>query len=681
MSDSSQLPKQPFKFSRRRFNQLATLTTASILASEIAFPAIAFADVSTVADVSASQERYHIFIGDKLAEEGGTKAITFKSGAVEEISIPKKSKDNTLITVKQAALTGQDAVVVLHTLYDPSINIDTLIEQAVASAPLMNGTRARCQDVYSELKAGNCISDTQALDVLDIVISGSADLAKDTNGKTTQERYQLASQNARLITLQSYIEEAVDKSDLPLEKQQKLKGVYQYVRANEALPSPEEFEDLTAVDAIVQGSALPIPIKQRYAIASAQTRAYTVDEVILDLIHTSAHVGDNKQKYLDVYHQARLGQKVEDQYTLGSLDSLVDFSDISPECKTIYKLARNQFFNQDEQAVEAGLQQYLDTGKQAARLASGIVPTLSQAFGAVGVTAGTGTAISSLGGAAATNATLAALGGGSVATGGLGMLGGLAIATGGAALVGAAALVSVSLVAGMGGAELRDLGVAATAGTLASAAIVGTAWAAVSTFGAAGSLTGAAAISAAMGALGGATAITGGAALIAFGVGLGVWQLLKGHDAVGKTLRQVEPLLYTFSNADELNIVSFNLLRNYLAQFQDEAIDKVYLAPNIPIDKLANAFSNYAFLNRDEKVLAMVDMSIFGSGKEGIAFTEQGIWWKYLSSPHSASYSDSGYLLRIRELPDFSSKEEELKVYELALKLGKNSVLSEMQTL
>lgn len=681
MSDTPHSLKSSLRLGRRRFNQLITLTAASVLVSEIALPAIAYADDSASPTLAPNQEKYHIFIGEQLAKNGGKQAVTFKSGIVKEISIPKKSKDNTSITVKKSALDGSDAVVVLHTLYDPSIDTDSLIELAIASAPLMDGTRDRCRGVYQQVKAGEHIRDTQVLDVVDIVVSASSELDKAENGKLVQERYLLASQNSRLMELQAYIEESITQSSLPPEQQQRLKGIYQYVRANEPLPSPEDFADLTAIDAIVQGSALPIPIRQRYAMASAQTRAYTVDEVILNLIRTNEYIGENTQKYLDVYHQTRLGQNVEDQYTLGSLDSVVYHSDISPECKAIYKLARDQFFNQDEQAVEAGLQQYLKSGKKAAQTASAIVPTLTHAFGAVGVTAGTGTAIGTLGGAAATNATLAALGGGSVAAGGLGMLGGLAIATGGAALVGAAALVSVSLVAGMDGAELRDLGIAATTGTLASAAIVGTAWAAVSTFGAAGSLTGAAAMSTAMAALGGATTITGGAALIAFGVGLGVWQLLKGHDALAKTLHQVEPLLYTISDPEQLKIPVFTLLTTYLKPFQDEAVGKAYLAPNIPTNKLTNILSAYAFLGQDEKILATVDMSFLGSGKEGIAFTNRGIWWKYSSSPQSVLYSDPEYLLKLGDLPDYFQEKESQKIYELALKLGKDSVLARMQTL
>jgi hypothetical protein len=373
-----------------------------------------------------------------------------------------------------------------------------------------------------------------------------------------------------------------------------------------------------------------------------------------------------------------LGQKVEDQYTLGSLDSLVYFSNIASECKAIYKLARNQFYKQSEGSVEADFRQYLDSGKKATRLASNLVPTMTQIFGATGVTAGTGTAIGSLSGAAATNATLAALGGGSVAAGGLGMLGGLAIATGGSALAGAAVLVSISLVADMDGTELKNLGIAATTGTVASAATIGAAWAAVSTFGAAGSLSGAAAMSTAMAAMGGVGVMTGGAALVAFGVGLGVWQFLKGKDAMPKLIRQTEPFLYTVMAASENPLLA--MFNQYLSSYREE-FNEAYVAPDIPIDKLANVLSNFAAVERDEKILAVVDMSLMNSGKGGIAFTNQGIWWKYLSSPQSVQYSDPEYLFKIKHLPEPISQDEEHQIYDLALKLGMESVMADLRTL
>jgi hypothetical protein len=658
--------------------QLFLAGTIGFCGREILCSKAALADNVASGSDASSAELYHIFIGDKLAQKGGKQPVTFKSGKTDALQIPADCSDGAKLTIKQAALDGGDVTVVIHTLYDPLIDTDAAIDTALAAAPLMAGTRYRSRDAYSQIKAGEYVTDLHAQDILDIVMGASLELEKNSNGKLIRDRYHLASQNSRLVALQNRIEETVAASDLTDERKFRLKGIYQYVRANEPLPSSEDFDDLTTIDAIVQNAKLSLALKQRYAIASAQTRAFTVDEVILALIQRSDYVGKAQQKYLTVYHQARLGQKVDDQYTLGSLDSLVYFSDISPECKAIYRLARNQFFKQDERAVEADLQQYVSTGKKATKLATNFIPTLAQVFGVTGVTTGTGTAISSLTGAAATNATLAALGGGSVAAGGMGMLGGLAVATGGAALVGAAALVSISLVAGMDGRELRNLGIAATTGTLASAAVVGTTWAAVSTFSAAGSLSGAAAMSTAMATMGGVTVVTGGAALVAFGVGLGVWQFVKGKDAMPKMIRQVEPLLYTVMEPSENPLTA--TLNKYLSSYREE-FNEAYIAPEIPADKLTGVLFGFAPVDRDEKILAVIDMSLRNNGEDGIAFTNRGIWWKHMFISESVQYADPDYLFKIKHLPEPISSDEEHHIYDLALKLGIDSVMTDLKTL
>lgn len=677
MTTVDRLPHSSSSFDRRQFIKLFLAGTIGFWSREILLPKAALADTANSSDAS-NPELYHIFVGDNLAQKGGNQPVTFKSGKTELVKVPAGCNEGAKLVIKQAALDGGDATVIAHTLYDSSLNVDEAVDTALTSAPLMTGTRDRCREAYLQIKAGKYVTDLHAQDILDIVIGGSSELEKDSSSKIIRDRYQLASQNSRLIALQNQIEETIAASDLSDEKKLRLKGVYQYVRANEPLPSPEDFDDLTAVDAIVQNSHLPLSLRQRYAIASAQTRAFTVDQVILELIQHSDYVGEAQQKYLTVYNQARLGQKVEDQYTLGSLDSLVYFSDISPECKTVYRLARNQFFKQDEGAVEADLKQYLETGRKTRKLAANFIPTLTQVFSATGVTAGTGTAISSLTGAAATNATLAALGGGSVAAGGMGMLGGLAIATGGAALVGAAALVSMSLVAGMDGTELKNLGIAATTGTVASAAVVGAAWAAVSTFGAAGSLSGAAAMSTAMAAMGGIGVMTGGAALVAFGVGLGVWQFLKGKDAMPKMIRQVEPLLYTVMESSGNPLIS--TLNNYLSKYRED-FNEAYIAPGIPLDKLSGALFSFAPVDRDEKILAVIDMSLRNNGEDGIAFTDHGIWWRHMLISESVQYSDPDYLFRIKHLPEPISTDEQHQIYDLALKLGLTSVMADLKTL
>lgn len=215
------------------------------------------------------------------------------------------------------------------------------------------------------------------------------------------------------------------------------------------------------------------------------------------------------------------------------LDKLVLNSNIPEECKVIYKLASERVFEQKNEENSNNIIDRVTKVTKSVKKAAQIVPNAHAILGQLGVEAGTKVAIAGLSGGAATNATLAVLGGGSVAAGGLGMLGGLVVVTGGAALIGAATLVSIVSVSQMDTEDKVNLGIAAVAGTLTSAATIATAWAAVGAFGVAGTgtaigtLSGAAAYSAIMSALGGVSFMTGGAALIAAGAGFGIYKLLK----------------------------------------------------------------------------------------------------------------------------------------------------------
>ncbi|MGG6270828.1 hypothetical protein ACQ4M3_40540 [Leptolyngbya sp. AN03gr2] len=138
---------------------------------------------------------------------------------------------------------------------------------------------------------------------------------------------------------------------------------------------------------------------------------------------------------------------------------------------------------------------------------------------------------------------------------------------------------------------------------------MGTSWAVVSTFVIAGELSGAAAISATVSAIGGATAMTGGAAFIAFAVSLGFWTLFKNNDAeLEKVVKLSEPALYMIAQSDEEKIAIFPAIREHFDQFRSSA-DQSYWGHHIAIGKLANAMSKYVFLDRYEKVLALVDVS------------------------------------------------------------------------
>jgi hypothetical protein len=580
------------------------------------------------------EEIYHIYVGYDMASQGGTPKVTLRTGKTYKINITPEILDADKVTLKKCGVQGNDVVIVLHTLYDNFLNNENIIPFLINNAKFQgNSSRKRCKSAYELVKDGQYTDDIAALDLLDFIISSS-----DLDSKICQ-RYSLASQNSRLTGIEKFIEEILTVSNLSEAEQELLRGTYQCVKAGEAI---SDFEALNQLDSIAQNSLLPLDLKQRYSVSSATSRAITVELFIVNLIQSSSVLSESdKQKYLSVYIQVRDGEEVSDETTLAALDSLILNSDLPDDCKIIYKLARDRFFERDGESTEDNISESVKRVGDSVKKASKIVPTATHVAKTFGIKAGTGAAISSLSGAAATNATLAALGGGSVAAGGLGMLGGLAVATGGAALIGAAALVSIASVSQMNTEDKVNLGIAAAAGTLTSAAAVGTAWAAVGAFGVAGTgtaistLSGAAAYSSIMAALGGVGVMTGGAALIAFGAGFVAWKFLKGQkDNPQHIFQQLEARLYTLLEKSGHPLIA--VIEGYIV-----GKDNVFIAPNIPPDKLSNALSQYAKVEQEEKVIALIDTTIRGSAKDGIAFTDQRLMWKGMwAEPDFIKYSD-----------------------------------------
>ncbi|MGI2906757.1 hypothetical protein [Tolypothrix sp. VBCCA 56010] len=482
-------------------------------------------------------ELHHIFIGYETVIAGGTQKVTLRSGKTYEVKIPANSLEGAKLPLKGCGLQGNDVVVVLHTLFDKTLDIETAIDYFITKVDIKPESKIRCRNVYQLIKDAKYTKDLAAQDLLDFIVSSSL-----TNPSVSQ-RYNIASQNSKLIKIEECIENALAASNLDETEKQLIRGTYQYIRAGENIT---DFGVLNQLDSIIQNSSLRNELKELYFRYSVTSRASTGDLLIVNLIDNSdsslnftSSICCKKSELLAAYTTLRDGKQVSNQSLLKSLDSLILNSDIPDDCKVMYKLMREPVTNDKgksaaEDSPIGSVKKVWDSVNKASEKASGFVPNVTTVAKAFGMKAGTGVAITSLSGGAATNATLALLGGGSVATGGLGMLGGLAVATGGAALLGAAALVSVASVTQMDAEDKKKLGVAAGVGVASSAAAVGTAWAAVSAFGVAstgtaiGTLSGAAAYSAAMAALGGVGVMTGGAALVAAGAGFAAYKFLKG---------------------------------------------------------------------------------------------------------------------------------------------------------
>lgn len=491
-------------------------------------------------------ELHHIFVPYQTASLGGTQKVTLRSGKSYEVKILANSVESAKLCLKRCGLQGNDVVLVLHTLFDKTLDIEKSIDYLITSVDIKPESKKRCKKVYQIIQNAKYIEDLASLDLLDFMVSSSK-----TDSSVCQ-RYNIASQSSRLIKIEQCIEDALAASNLDETEQQSIRGTYQCIRAGEGIT---DFGVLNKLDFIILNSSLPDTLKQLYFQYSVTSRAITADLFIVNLINNCLTISSSiyKSELLAAYTTLRDGKQVYDKVTLKSLDSLILNSDIPDDCKVIYKLLREPVTNQ--KGKPAGDNDTIAAVKKVAesvKKASGFVPSATKVATTIGAKAGTGAAFGTFFGGAATNATLACLGGGSVAAGGLGMLGGLAVATGGAALIGAAALVSVASVAQMDSEDKKNLGIAAGVGMATSAAAVGTAWAALSAFGVASTgtaistLSGAAAYSATMAALGGVGVMTGGAALVAFGVGFTAWKFLQGNKNDPKQiLKQLEAKLYS----------------------------------------------------------------------------------------------------------------------------------------
>ncbi len=82
------------------------------------------------------------------------------------------------------------------------------------------------------------------------------------------------------------------------------------------------------------------------------------------------------------------------------------------------------------------------------------------------------------------------------------------------------------------------------------------------------------------------------------------------------------------------------LVYDYLALDQ-EAVTYYTDLLKMPREKLRNAGRHWLFPARDERILLLVDLSLFGQVKEGFALTEEAIYWKAPLQPAQAfSYRD-----------------------------------------
>ncbi|MEA5617246.1 hypothetical protein VB711_05250 [Cronbergia sp. UHCC 0137] len=631
---------------RRMFLNLMASGVMIYLTKDLIYPEIASANNDNI------NEKYHVFIPYEIAKRGGIQRVALRSGDTCQVKIPARIIENDEISVSKVGLQGNDVTLILHTLYDSQIRIADKIYQEIDQADFIRkyATKDKAKKTYELLEDGEVIEDIASLDLLKYLVASSE------LDEQIKQKYEIAYQNCQLNIIEKAIESALAKSEVSEDKKKLIRGTYQYVRASEPVPN---FGYLKELEAIIAGSDIPIAIKRSYSIASAKSRAFTVDIIIVKLIENSEQLSSQeKENYLLTYKEIRDGKKISDQETLPLLNSFILSSNILYSSKVVYLLAQNVFLHKDAESAREDFGTIQNVSRFVTNAGSTVVPIGTGVLNALGAETATGVAISSLTGGAATTATLAALGGGSVAAGGLGMLGGLAVVTGGAALIGAAGLLSVALVSQMDREDFKNLGIAAVTGTLAGAGAVLIAWTAASALGVAGTLSGAAAITSLISALGGISVITGGASLIAFGAGFVVWSFLKGQKRRDlNILHQLESRLYTLTETptppklkEFIDFLNQKLNKQYIEGFS--------IAPNIPLDKLSNAISSYAasVMESDEKILALRNSSFWNDAKKGIVLTNKKVIWKTgWSEPDFIPYYA---IFEYPKLPELSTDEE-----------------------
>ncbi len=81
------------------------------------------------------------------------------------------------------------------------------------------------------------------------------------------------------------------------------------------------------------------------------------------------------------------------------------------------------------------------------------------------------------------------------------------------------------------------------------------------------------------------------------------------------------------------------LIRKYIPEAPKMGL---YVAPNIPSNKLKNALKDYAKNVRPEDVLALYDCTLMGSAKDGAVFTTESLTYQNndLEPPQTIRYTD-----------------------------------------
>lgn len=383
------------------------------------------------------EEIYHVFVSSEKALAGGTQTVTLRSGKSYDVNIKANTTEGGNLRLRKCGLRGNDAYLVLHTLYNPEINIDRRINNIVVRAPIYDRSRTKCLEAYNNINAGLYVSDLAALDLLDFLISLS------NMESAIGIRYTIASENSRWLATDKYVKKALETANLTNSERQWLQITYQYIKLGEPIPNLLAWQQLNS---IILNGELSRLLKQRYLLASANAMALRVDMKIVDGIGGSAEIKESdRRQFTSIYHQLRQGKKQPELSKVEKLDPALFKSEIPRVCLTIYKLAQEIFLavNEDGEYEEKFYQALSKFKKSEGLVKTANNPNTQHIFTDTDVNLN----------------MLANTAYDSVAGGGLGVLGGVKVLKGGEALVAAAGLVAIATTSEMSIQEKVRLGI------------------------------------------------------------------------------------------------------------------------------------------------------------------------------------------------------------------------------
>ncbi|MCH2049786.1 MAG: hypothetical protein MK289_15225 [Trichodesmium sp. ALOHA_ZT_67] len=383
------------------------------------------------------EEIYHIFVAYHIASQGGTQKVTLKSGKSYNVRIRSNSTEGSTLRLQKCGLQGNDAFLVLHTFYNPELNLDRRMNSLVIRASIYERSKTRCLEAYSRINSGLHTYDLPALNLLDFIVELS------NIDSLIGLRYRIASENSRWVAIDKGLEQVLSYGNLMEVQKQNLKGIYLYIKSGEPLP---DFANFRQLNAIILNSAIASELKNKYLLASATSMAMKIDILIINLIYSNTEIDQSKyRKYLSIYQQLREEGKVIDNKMIQNLDSVIFKSEIPRICKIVYQLLRDRYF-------ESNLERNINNFNAAFMKFKKAEKFVKQATNSEKTTNSFGNIIIQTG-------MLIQEVDDAVVSGGVGILAGVKVLKGGEALIGAVGLVAIASTLEMSIQEKIKLGI------------------------------------------------------------------------------------------------------------------------------------------------------------------------------------------------------------------------------